>query len=369
MSDKPFCSLPWHGIHIDQSLDVFPCCLAAGPTKLGNLKENLITTIVNGPMMTNLRENFLRGEMPRMCKKSCGGKQGEIYNLFTPEERQQVFATHDLSYHGIRRADLRTSNLCTLGCVYCNSLWSSTIARRDGTVIHIPTSDSLMRNQSVVKSLDLSDVQELFLAGGEPLIMKENITLLEQVLKHNPNCRVNINTGLSVMHGPVFDLIKTLHNVGWMVSVDTTDPKRFEYIRHGNSWDQFTKNFETITAIQGHDVSVHSVYFTLSYKTFAQTLRDLQNMGSVAVAVDPVSYDDLDLRNLPNLQSIIQEDLQSLAEYGLISDRTYQHILYTLEQPFEGSLERLHNKLKYFDETFGMDSRTLFPELYANSPK
>lgn len=369
MSSKPFCSLPWNGIHVDQNLDVFPCCLAAGPSKLGNLKDNTIEEIVDGPLMTSLREKFLAGEMPRMCKKPCGGKTGDIINKFTAQERAEVFATNNTKYLGIRRADLRTSNLCTLGCVYCNSLWSSTIADREGKTIHIPTANSLRKNQLILEQLDLSGVQELFLAGGEPLIMKENLALLKQVLEHNPQCRINVNTGLSVLRGPVYNLLSELPNVGWMVSVDTTDPQRFEYIRHGNTWKEFVERFETICKLPGHDVSVHSVYFALSYKTFAKTIKDLQSMGSVAVVVDPVSYDDLDLRNLPNVKEIIDNDLQQLLDQGLILSEAYQHIKHSLERPMSGSLERLHGKLAYFDQTFGMDSRSIFPELYADNLK
>ena len=370
-SSKQFCSLPWNGIHIDQNLDVYPCCLAAGPAGiLGNLKRNTFNEIVNGPAMTNMREKFLKGEMPRACKKPCGGKSGDIIDLFTAEERANVFANNIVSYQGIRRADLRTSNLCTLGCVYCNSLWSSTIARREGNVIRIPTAESLRANQqSIEQALDLTDVQSLLLAGGEPLIMKENIALLERVLAHNPNCEVFVNSGLSVLRGPVFDILKSMKNVTWMASVDSTDPRRFEYIRHGNSWTEFVNNFETIAAIDGHIVSVHSVYFTLSYMTFEQTVKDLTNMGCDHIVVDPVSYDELDLRNLPNLQDIIRDHLPYLRNNPALLAGSYEHVLHRLQQPFNGSLERLHSKLAYFDQTFNMSSRTLFPELYAHTSK
>ena len=46
--DKPFCSLPWGGIHINQQLDVFFCCLMASPENtLGNLRDQTLPEILN----------------------------------------------------------------------------------------------------------------------------------------------------------------------------------------------------------------------------------------------------------------------------------------------------------------------------------
>lgn len=361
---KPFCSLPWSGVHINQQLDVFFCCTMASPeNRLGNLKSQTLLDILNSDVAREVRQGFLNDTIPAKCKSTCGFRSGDIVNDLTADEKQAIFEEQQLDHIGIHAADIRSSNLCTLDCVYCGPIWSSTIARRDGHYKLIPSAAQQREYQSYISSIDPTTCRRLFLAGGEPLLMKEYVPLLTQVLEHNPACQVNINTGLSIVDTPVFDLLKQLPNVTWIVSVDTTDPDKFAYIRHGNTWDNFSKNLATIKSIKGHGLVAHMVYFALSYKNFDISYSILKSFGVKNILIDPVSHHALDIRNVPHIVEQVKENIQKYRAAGIFTDEVYNSIAGRLTLPHTSS-QTIQEFLSVMDTKYNMNSRTIFPELY-----
>lgn len=360
---KPFCSLPWSGVHINQQLDVFFCCLMADPeSTLGNLREQPLTDILNSEDAREVRQGFLDGVVPSRCN-ACKFRTGDIINDLTESERLDIFVRQELAHITLHAADIRSSNLCTLDCVYCGPLWSSSIAKRDGHYTLIPSAENQRQYQQYINDIDLSNIRRLFLAGGEPLLMKEYIKLLEHVLKYNPNCSITVNTGLSVVNTPVFDLLTQLPNVTWILSVDTTDPDKFAYIRHGHTWDNFTNNLQKIKNIPGHILVAHMVYFALSYKNFDVSYSTLKSLGIGPVIIDPVSHHALDLRNVPQVLDQVKLDIERYKLAGIFSNEVYNSIAGKFNLPHT-SPETIHAYLAKMDSKYNMNSRKIFPELY-----
>lgn len=363
---KPFCSLPWSGIHINQQLDVFFCCLMASPkNRLGNLRDNLLEDILNNDAAREVRQGFLEGTIPKKCKSACQFRTGDIINDLLVHEKETIFRDQQQYHIGVHSADIRSSNLCTLDCVYCGPIWSSTIAKRDGFIEFIPSSAQQRQYQTYVDKIDLSSCRRLFLAGGEPLLMKEYIVLLENVLRYNPTCNIRVNTGLSVINTPVFELLKQLPNVTWIVSVDTTNPDKFAYIRHGNTWDNFSNNLKKLKSIPGHTLVAHMVYFALSYKNFDISYYTLKSLGIGPIIIDPVSHDALDLRNVPQVLDQIKQDVEKYKLNGIFSNEVYNSIAGKLSLPHT-SQETIYAYLDKMNSKYNMDSREIFPELYSN---
>lgn len=360
---KPFCSLPWDGIHINQNLDVFFCCLMARPdNSLGNLKRSTMAEILNSSKAQSIRQSFIDGVIPVACN-ACEFKTGDIVNDFTVEEKQLVLETKQLEPTSIHAADIRSSNLCTLDCVYCNHEWSSTIAKRDGYLHLIPSAEKQRQYQANIEEIDLTQCRKLILAGGEPLLMKEYIPLLKKILEYNPKCNITVNSGLSVVDTPVFDILQQLHNVTWFASVDNTVPEKFAYIRHGNTWDNFEKNLKLVQSVPGHQVLAHMVYFSLSYKDFGQSIITLKQLGITNFLIDPVFHPALDVRNIPDQLDSIRQDLKNLFNQQLITEQTYNQLTGNINLPFNCT-QTLHEYLRIMDAKYSMNSREIFPELY-----
>lgn len=363
--NKPFCSLPWTGLHINQELNVYYCCLMAQDgNQLGNLKNNSLDEIMNSEAAIEIRQEFLLGKIPKRCNFACGTRTGDIILDITANEKQDIIQNQCTTYQSVYSADIRSSNLCTLDCVYCSSLWSSTIAKRDNQSWMIVNADMMRKYQTYISSIDLKNCRRLYLAGGEPLLMKEYIDLINQILTHNPTCIVQVNTGLSTLNTPVYQLLKRLDNVNWIVSVDSTDPAQFEYIRHGNTWNNFVNNINILKSNTTHSISAHSVYFPLSYYKFDQTLRDLKQLGINQIHIDPIAHDILDFRNITKIIPAALDKLDFCLSEGLISKDIHRYLSNRIHEPAIFNID-IYEYLQSQDIKYKMNSREIFPELYC----
>jgi radical SAM protein with 4Fe4S-binding SPASM domain len=61
-----YCAAPWRGLHINPRGDVKTCC-AGDPNMLGNLNDQTIEQILNGPELTQIRETMSRGKTHAYC--------------------------------------------------------------------------------------------------------------------------------------------------------------------------------------------------------------------------------------------------------------------------------------------------------------
>lgn len=330
---------------------------------LGNLRERSLTDILNSEAAREVRQGFLDGVIPLRCKSACGFRTGDIINDLTKSERLDIFVKQELDHITLHAADIRSSNLCTLDCVYCGPIWSSTIAKRDNHYRLIPTAENQRQYQQYIDNIDLSNIRRLFLAGGEPMLMKEYITLLSNVLLENPKCAITVNTGLSVINTPVFALLKQLENVTWVVSVDTTNPDKFAYIRHGNTWDNFVNNLSVVRSLPGHTVHAHMVYFSLSYKDFDRSYNALKDLNVDNILIDPVAHHALDIRNVPHILDEVQQNIEHYYTNGIFSDQVYSTIKGVLNTP-HNSNQTLEQFLSIMDQKYNMNSKQIFPELY-----
>ena len=95
--------------------------------------------------------------------------------------------------------------------------------------------------------------------------MKENFEFLSLLKKHNPDCSVRVNTNLSTTQTGIFDLLCSLKNVHWTVSVEAIEHE-YEYIRHLGSWADFTENLDVIKGL-GHKISFNMLHFILNYRS------------------------------------------------------------------------------------------------------
>jgi molybdenum cofactor biosynthesis enzyme MoaA len=66
-----------------------------------------------------------------------------------------------------------------------------------------------------VSDLDLINLKVLQMAGGEPLLIKENFDLLERLSRINPGINIEITTNLtSIQKNRIYQLPKSESNKG-----------------------------------------------------------------------------------------------------------------------------------------------------------
>jgi MoaA/NifB/PqqE/SkfB family radical SAM enzyme len=261
MSNNFYCAAPWRGLHVNPNGDVKTCC-AGDPNMLGNLNDRTITEILNGPTLKEIRESIRQGQPHRYCINCV---QAEKYGDSERKWHNSVnsdfdVANADLDEHTPTLIDVRWNTTCNLSCNYCGERCSSKWA----ALKQIPVKSST-RNYFIEVCDYLAQhrdsVREVALVGGEPLLLPENNRLLDVLPEH---CIITVITNASVDFGSNTIAQKLLQRsrVGWSLSFDNIG-KKFEYVRHGATWDQLLSNIKIIKracATNQHWAGIHAVF-------------------------------------------------------------------------------------------------------------
>ncbi len=261
MSDF-FCAAPWRGLHINPRGDVKTCC-AGDPNMLGNLNEQSIEQILHSPVMQEIRQTLRQGRPHKTYCYNCvqaeryGRSERDWHNTVSPEFDCDQATDLD---HRPALIDVRWNTTCNLSCNYCAPACSSKWANLQGIPIksgarpyYASVCDYLERHKD--------SIREVALVGGEPLLLPENERLLDVLPK---DCVVTLITNVSVdfANNKVFKKLQQRNRVGWSLSFDNIE-SRFEYVRHGGSWNLLLKNLDSIDQLfaqQGHWGGIHAVY-------------------------------------------------------------------------------------------------------------
>jgi radical SAM protein with 4Fe4S-binding SPASM domain len=255
---KRYCSAPWHGLHINPRGDVKTCC-AGDPNLLGNLNTHTVDEMLNGDVMREVRQYMKQGQLhPEYCKNCLNGS-GEIdWHNNTNENFNYEDAPLEYLYPTI--VDARWNITCNQSCNYCDANASSSWAAITGSMYKPETRK---RTDEIIELIDQNKnkIVEVALVGGEPLLLKENLAVLDAL--EGTNCKVVIITNLNVdlESNAVFQKLKKHPRVGWSLSFDNIGPE-YEYVRYGGSWELHEKNIDTVCELMkhGHDGGIHAVY-------------------------------------------------------------------------------------------------------------
>ncbi len=262
--------MPW--IHQFIQADGIKMCCSSG-TKL-NLTP---TEFANSDYIKVVRETITNGDIPPDCQ-SCVRLENQGYNS------TRTLALNDWDYNidtvptQTEYLDLRHSNLCNFSCRTCEPGFSSEISRELSEHDELKTYHGIISDIHIENTLIRSDlinflptVKRINFTGGEPLLIKENISVFEELIAlGNIDCEILITTNGSVINNKILELIKKFNNVHWTISIDGVGTTA-EYIRNGTKWEKLQDNINQILLL-GHSVAFNTV---LS----AYSVLDLSNLA------------------------------------------------------------------------------------------
>ena len=370
LTNKKFCPIPWTGFMYFPSGEVLNCIRSQ--RAIGNLKDNSIHEILDGN--TETKQRMLDGEDGLGCN-NCYELEGDKQNfdvisdrIFYLKELKSVDNTlydnpNDFDLHTI---DIRWSTVCNHACVYCSPEYSSKWA----TELNIQPPQVPEYRVQELKQLVYDKAEQLkhvYMAGGEPLLMKENLELLEILKQKNPNVNLRVNTNLSKTGTRVFEKICEFPNVHWTVSLDTIE-EQFEYIRYGGVWQDFLDNLKIITKLD-HKVSFNMLWYAMNYKSIFSTVDYLKQLGyhDNSFIIGPTTQPQWqDVRHLPdNVLNELKIELENrLKTASFLLKDSYTNMLSWLNDPFEKDVTTLLKHLEILDQRRGLDSKILFSEMY-----
>jgi MoaA/NifB/PqqE/SkfB family radical SAM enzyme len=132
----------------------------------------------------------------------------------------------------VRHLDVRNNNLCNLECTICCSYYSSKWADRLAETKFVSTDFDV----------DLTNVEHIYFAGGEPLINPKHWQVLDSVTDPN-TVTLQYNSNLSTIKNIDIYWPRFKH-VSVNASMDAIGPLG-EQLRYGTNWDKWTNNLHT----------------------------------------------------------------------------------------------------------------------------
>jgi len=374
ITNRAFCPLPFTGMYVHTNGLVRNCVVAR--ENIGDLRTNSIHDIVRGSKNTEIQTDMLEANMHQSCracydletnKNSFDVISSRVYYL--KELKSVPIDTYAQNNFDLYHTDIRWTNSCNFACVYCGPRDSSTWAKELGIYDKTPDAQRIDELREYVLS-HASQLKNVYLAGGEPLLMKENEQFLQRLLEVNPTVQLRVNTNLSKTQTRVFDLICQFKNVHWTVSIDTIE-NQFEYVRYGGNWVDFVDNLNKINSLE-HKISFNMLWFVLNYTSIFDCVKYLQQLGFhnnsfiIGPIIDPKA---LDIRNLPNnlldkVRKLLLEELEN--KPGYLLEDSYRNMLNHINTKFDSDIKQTLSHISALDQRRGLDSQKTFSELYQD---
>ena len=265
---KTFCMMPWVHMHAFPDGRAYPCCSSNYWHPSGDLRKNTMEEVWNQTGFRTIRQNMLNDASCKECTKcyeqetngffSMRNDANRTYGHHIPEVEHTLEDGTNPEFK-LRYWDVRFSNLCNFSCRSCGPIFSSNwfndhvklynrkpdvLGREMARVEYTTGDEELMMEQMLPH---IPHLEQVYFAGGEPLIMKEHYFMLEQLIKHGrTDVRILYNTNFSELafkDKHVFDYWKHFKNVSVGASLDASGD-RAELMRKGTNWKQTIENRE-----------------------------------------------------------------------------------------------------------------------------
>lgn len=265
---KTFCALPWSHLHHWPDGRVYPCCLTDYRQPIGHVKDSTLEELWNVDRMKELRRDKLEGKKHEHCAKCYlqeenGDESMRVASNRLMKDHLDTFVnTTEEDGHSndftLRYWDFRFSNLCNFKCRMCGSSLSSKWykdevdifgqSENDRALIHV--NDWSKKNIYEYIDMFIEDVEEIYFAGGEPLMMEEHYMILEKLIEiGNTDTRIRYNTNFSMLKFKKWDVLELWShftkrnplNVRIFASLDAMGDVA-EYARSGTDWKKIEDN-------------------------------------------------------------------------------------------------------------------------------
>ena len=293
---KTFCPLPWIHLATRPNGDVRVCCTAnasgAGVNddksaglikhngKISNLVNSSIEEVWNSDGLKQIRLQMLNDEIPETCTKCFEEESKGITSKRqweTIQWNQRLNIDEIVSKTGkdgslpvsIPYFDLRLGNLCQLKCIMCSPHDSSSwikdwkLQYPRYRTIELKQDQDWDRNydytwyqkNSFIDSMksQISNIKELYFAGGEPLLIPEHYKILRFMVESDnaKNCVLRYNSNGLEMPDELFDLWNHFKEVRFNFSIDAVGDKN-HYIRYPSDWNQLVENLHKLDQTPDH---------------------------------------------------------------------------------------------------------------------
>ena len=250
-----FCLVPFTTIILEPDGQVGMCRHKGHNFPIGNIKNNTIAEIWNGPVAREWRREFLEGK-PLKCSKETSHRHcqhcPENNKLLEYVEFAEVQTTPILKF---------TANFngkCNLQCQFCD-VWQLPNGLYNELNFWEPAKREIFPH-----------LKEMDMLSGEPFIQKDTYRLIDEVSEVNKACQWIFTTN---MHWKLTDTIQSsldkifIKNI--IFSVDSFIPETYAQIRHPGKLDFVLANIATMQEYNSRRIGkgLNEVRFILNFLT------------------------------------------------------------------------------------------------------
>ena len=374
IKNKSLCVLPWTGFYLETDGRVRSCVAQDPKAPYGNIRDRSLQDIIHGPEALDLKQQMKADTNPPRCntchvqehnQKRAQGISSRLYYNREIGSKIDLDLLNDDNNFELRHVDLRWDNTCNQACVYCDPTSSSMWARE----LKQETDSTLRKTNLKVRDYVYDNVHQLvnvYLAGGEPLLMKQNLELLDRLKQHNPGCTIRVNTNLSKTDTGIFEKLCEFENVHWIVSCEAVGDE-YEYIRHHGNWQNFSTNLDHIRTLD-HKISFNMLHTILNYQSILECVEHFKNKGFndnsfvIGPLFGPLYFS---VRHLPQL--ILEETIRRF-ETRIVSAKDnlkngLENCVDYMRSPHTKNIQLFEYFINKLDQRRKQDWRKIFPKL------
>jgi MoaA/NifB/PqqE/SkfB family radical SAM enzyme len=420
-----FCPIPFVSMMAQPGGTASFCCIAYKPLEgesgeVLRFEKDSFPSIWNSTALRGVREKMLAGEKVKECEHCYYQEKLGRDNSYRKSairdwmqgpmakeslRRIQQAQEDDFSIKtGPLYLDLRMGNTCNLKCRMCQPFNSSSLYKEYKKISKQRPEFLEWIKQHTFDSNDyavyqwqssptfwngllenMNDVRKIYLTGGEPTLIKENIKLVEHLCetKQASEIEIVLNTNCTTYDPGLIEKLRNFRRVLIVASLDGVGDE-LEYIRYPSRWAKIQKNIESLAGIGGNlnlmfspVFQIYNVYHMPDLLRYVDQLKE--NFDSVLFP-DIIMLDYpplLDVRNLP--LKIKEKALKKLENFEsdsktLIHEPRFSDVLESvksqLRQPApKGASKHLMEFFRYteyFDRSRDQMFSKALPELYRD---
>jgi MoaA/NifB/PqqE/SkfB family radical SAM enzyme len=394
--DHSFCMYPWIHLHTYPDSSVHLCCMSAMNKPIGNLKTSSLEEVWNGKEIKDIRKKMLIGEPVSHCMKCKEQeKNGFVSGRVSANKHYAQFiddATNNTSDDGsvkefkLRYWDFRFSNQCNLKCRTCGPLFSS---KWYNDYVKLHNEDP--GHKRLVKCADENDkkflneildqipyVEQIYFAGGEPLIMPEHWAILEALIdagKTDISLIYNSNfSKTTYKKHDVFEMWNKFDHVSVGASLDDMG-NRGEYTRKETVWKDVEENRKRMMEVCPQvDFYISATLSLLNVFNITNFHKEWSNKGlinpqdfNINILMDPKHYriDNLPDTEKDTIRKLFEEHIEWLEPLDNLKRATngFKSAVNFLNQPGDKrQFEKFFKLTRALDKIRDEDISTVLPE-------
>lgn len=302
------------------------------------------------------REQYIQtGELPSACSHC---KRAESIGLDSRRTNHLKADWHPIEFK-MRNLDYNCDNICNLKCIMCSSYYSSSWIE-DEILLGKKVEPRIKptKHNNLLYELDAANIHNLYFNGGEPLMTRDHINVLNHIIKSGRADQVGVNyssNGTFAITDELREIWSQFRKVNIGFSIDAVG-EVYEFVRHPAKWSEVSANlleykkYSTDTFTQSIQVTIglHNVLYFDSLYYWAH-----EHGYPVVLQGDTLGTNQLTLLNFPiEHRALLMDYLYELP------DSSAKDILIKMSGHIVGGNHRWIHWLDSLDRIRGTNWRT-----------